>query len=142
VDHGWYRLDEMEPATRANVAERPSGRTVGSRDPTYRTRAGSGRPAAFRVDIDARVSRLIGNFDSYLEHYAATVPFVRAGQLELHQQTIRRRRELGSAWAAVLDARFTALPYQTLQAWGIGRRLSVLTPLGEFRPALGRHAEQ
>jgi hypothetical protein len=43
---------------------------------------------------------------------------------------------------ATLDARFTALLYQTLQARGIGRRLSVLTPLGEFRSALGRHAEQ
>jgi hypothetical protein len=51
-------------------------------------------------------------------------------------ETIRLRRDLGSTIAAVRDDRFLHSLYQTLNAWGIGRRASRLLPEAEFVAAV------
>jgi hypothetical protein len=57
-------------------------------------------------------------------------------------ETIRLRRELGSATAAVRDDRFLHSLYRTLNAWGIGRRASRLLPENAFAAAVrARQAE-
>jgi hypothetical protein len=82
--------------------------------------------------VENRVSRLAQYFDTYVRWYDATVPFVRAGQYELHRATIDRRYELGSVEAALMDDQFLSLLHRTLQAWGIGRRASRLVGLDAF----------
>ncbi len=88
------------------------------------------------IDRTARVRELIAGFPRYLAAYGKTPAFTRAGQLEFHVETIRLRRELGSATAAVRDDRFLHSLYQTLNAWGIGRRASRLLPEAEFAAAV------
>jgi hypothetical protein len=92
--------------------------------------------------VEARVRGLVAYFDTYVEWYDATVPFVRTGQYELQRATIDRRYELGSVGAAVTDPAFVDLLHRTLQAWGIGRRASRLMPLPEFTEALKRSIER
>ncbi|MGE0875313.1 MAG: hypothetical protein AB7O31_11655 [Burkholderiales bacterium] len=89
-----------------------------------------------KVDRTTRVQELIAGFPRYLAAYGNRPAFTRAGQLEFHVETIRLRRELGSAIAAVRDDRFLHSLYQTLNAWGIGRRASRLIPEAEFAAAL------
>ena len=60
----------------------------------------------------------------------------RPWQLEYHLETIRRRRDLGSAANAINDDDFDRSLYRTLQAWEIGVRGSILKPLGTFSGAL------
>lgn len=68
-------------------------------------------------------------------------PFKKYGQLEYHRETIRLRRALGSANAALHDVPFLESRHQTLQAWGIGLRASRLRPLREFTGALQAKTE-
>jgi hypothetical protein len=68
------------------------------------------------------IQEVINNFAELLEKYEQYRPFARYGQLEFHLNTIKRRRDLGSARAALLDSRFLTSLYQTLIAWGIGSR--------------------
>jgi len=92
------------------------------------------------VELRGRIDNLRSRFVEYADLYDHSVPFTRTGQYELHRETIDRRREVGSAFAAVGDERFTELLYETLQRWGIGRRGSRLVPLSEFRRTLIEHA--
>lgn len=89
-----------------------------------------------RIDRTARVKELIAGFPRFLAAYSNEPAFTRVGQLEFHVETIRLRRQLGSATAAVRDDRFLHSLYQTLNAWGIGRRASRLLPEAEFAEAV------
>ena len=82
------------------------------------------------------VSLLIARFKTCLEAYNRYCPFTKYGQLEYHAETIRHRRDLGSAEAALDDISFQKSFYRTLQAWGIGSRASVLKPFPAFVAAL------
>jgi hypothetical protein len=53
-----------------------------------------------------------------------------------HIDTIQRRRELGSAGAAIRDVAFQKKLYETLRAWGIGSRRSHLRQFVDFTDAL------
>src|SRR3990172_1526791 len=82
------------------------------------------------------VDLLIARFKTCLEAYDRYCPFTKYGQLEYHVETIRQRRDLGSAEAALDDTSFQKSFYRTLQAWGIGSRASVLKPFPAFVAAL------
>jgi len=69
---------------------------------------------------------LIAGFNTFLDAYDRDCPFIRHGQLQYHVETIRHRRRLGSAKAALNDEGFQRSLYRTLQAWGIGSRASTL----------------
>lgn len=79
---------------------------------------------------------LISKFAAFLGAYDHDCPFKRHGQLEYHVRTIRLLRENGSTDAALDDESFQESVYQTLGAWGIGKRGSVLRPFPEFVSAL------
>lgn len=87
------------------------------------------------------VALLVDNFETFLEAYDLYCPFVRHGQLQYHAETIRLRRELGSAKAALANQTFQRALYATLQVWGIGSRASILRPFGEFVAALHANAK-
>jgi len=87
------------------------------------------------------VGVLVGGFERWLQAYEEQCPFKKAGQLEYHVETIRLRRALGSAKAALQDEAFLASLHRTLQAWGIGLRASRLRPLKRFSEALQDKAE-
>lgn len=80
----------------------------------------------------ANVRSLIERFPDYLAIYDRQTPFRRAGQLELHVATLRLRAQTGSAFSALEDQRYLTSLYATLQAWGIGKRGSVLVPFEKF----------
>lgn len=87
------------------------------------------------------VTLLVGGFKTFLATYDRDCPFTRHGQLQYHVETIRSRRRLGSAKAALADEAFQRVLYRTLQAWGIGSRASVLRPFPEFVDALQAKAK-
>lgn len=95
-----------------------------------------------RDRVKQRIEDLTADFEYYLEVFDQNTPFTRSGQFECHSRTIRRRRELGTVEAAVLDVSFTRSLWDTLRAWGIGSRASRLTPLDGFRQALLRELPQ
>jgi hypothetical protein len=84
---------------------------------------------------------LVGGFRTFLASYDRDCPFKRQGQLEYHVETIRIRRRLGSAKAALADEAFHRSLYRTLQAWGIGSRASSLRPFPEFVAAFQSKAK-
>ena len=127
VDHGYYALRDGSEVVAP--PRRPSAQ------PSAKSRLRSARTLG-AAEIRSRLEDLIANFDECVECYDRLVPFTRAGQYELHRDTIDRRRALGSVDAAVYDDRFTELLHSVLQRWGIGRRASRLAPLGEFRQRL------
>ncbi|MDQ3662750.1 MAG: hypothetical protein M3454_17195 [Actinomycetota bacterium] len=86
--------------------------------------------------LQDRMRELIEDFPDYLHSYDQRVPFVRSGQWSSHDETIRRRRELGSVTAALQDEAFLRSLYETLKKWGIGKRASRLVPLEAFSSAL------
>jgi hypothetical protein len=92
--------------------------------------------AAMKRQPTESLRLLIGGFKSFLASYDRDCPFKRHGQLQYHVETIRLRRQLGSARAALADPAFQRSLYKTLQAWGIGSRASALRPLPEFVAAL------
>lgn len=79
---------------------------------------------------------LVENFDRFLAAFEKYCPFKRPEQIEGHRSTIMRRRQLGSAVAAIHDQQFVDDLYRTLGAWGIGSRASRLVPLNAFGAAL------
>lgn len=86
---------------------------------------------------ERRIEEVETGFPSFLGVYDARGPFTRAGQLENHEATLRRWRELGGGPVAALrDEAFIISLYRTLRAWGIGVRGSRLRPLPEFWQAL------
>jgi hypothetical protein len=88
------------------------------------------------------VNDLIMDFQSYLKFFLEHPPFKRYGQLEHHQETIRRRRELGSARVALGDGAFLWSLYKTLKAWGIGSQASKLRPFEDFVTALAAKSHE
>jgi hypothetical protein len=93
-----------------------------------------------REEIQRRIEMVAAKFETYLQACDLDPPFKGPDQLNLHRQTIARRRELGSVEAAVDDARFVRSLYDTLQAWDIGKRGSKPRPYSEFAEALGQRA--
>jgi hypothetical protein len=87
------------------------------------------------------VAVLVASFKTFLEAYDRDCPFTRHGQLAYHVKTIRLRRRLESAKAALTDEAFQRALYETLQAWGIGSRASNLRPFPEFVRALHAKAD-
>ncbi len=79
---------------------------------------------------------LIKNFPFFIKYYADHCPFRKPGQFEFHQETIQKRRELGSVKAALKDMDYLKSLYRTLRAWGIGSRGSKLRPFNNFTDAL------
>ena len=88
------------------------------------------------------VELLIARFSECLKAYDHDCQFTKYGQLEYHIATIERRRELGSAIAALDDHAFKWSLYQTLQAWQIGQRASRLKSFQAFEKALSVRAPQ
>ena len=95
-----------------------------------------------QAQLATRVAELVEGFDRYVDLYDRTYPFTQAKQLVLHRQTIDRRRQLASVTAALEDDGFLRLLYETLRAWGIGVRASVLVPFDDFAAALREHQVQ
>lgn len=95
-----------------------------------------------KTRIEARIGTLIGDFAYYLSCYDARTPFDNPDQLNRHVRTIRLRRELGSAYKAATNPEFCKSLYETLQAWGIGNRASVLVPHEAFAEALASRASE
>src|SRR5262245_11781507 len=87
------------------------------------------------------VSLLVGGFRTFLATFDRDRPFKRHGQLQYHVETIRSRRRLGSAKAALADEDFQRSLYRTLQAWGGGSRASTLRPFPQFVAALQSKAK-
>ncbi len=83
---------------------------------------------ASKIDLETRemVTGLIKHFKSCLDAFDRDPPFDRQGQLECHQVTIRRRRQLGTVFDALRDEVFLKSLYDTLEKWGIGKRGSTL----------------
>lgn len=91
---------------------------------------------------DARTTEiLVERFAKWVAYFESDGPFRRFGQLEYHRETIDRRRQLGSAAAAVTDERFQRALYNTLRAWGIGSRRSHLKPFDDFAEILSRQKD-
>jgi len=91
------------------------------------------------AESSRRVDLLIQNFERYLLAFDADPAFRKMGQLENHIATIARRRELGTATAAVRDTTFLRLLYETLKSWGIGQRGSRLLKFDDFVQAVCRY---
>jgi hypothetical protein len=87
-------------------------------------------------ETNRRVELLIKDFERYLSAFNADPAFRRTGQLENHVATIMKRRELGTATAAIRNIAFLRLLYQTLNSWGIGQRGSRLLKFDDFVPAV------
>lgn len=79
---------------------------------------------------------LIAGFPQFLSAFDKYCPFTKFGQFEYHVKTIKLRRRLGSAKAAVEDRDFRSSLYETLRAWQIGTRKSQIKPFAEFEQAL------
>jgi hypothetical protein len=82
----------------------------------------------------------IRRFDESLLYYEAFPPFGRVAQLGSHVQTINLRRQLGSVGAALASDEFLESLAQTLNAWGVGARDSMLAGSAEFRREMRRMA--
>jgi hypothetical protein len=92
--------------------------------------------------IQEDVKDLIENFDEYLRIFDNRPPFQKPGQLDFHRNTISFRRSEVSAINAISNDLFLRSLYQTIQAWGIGKRGSNLSPYSEFKKALQSKANQ
>lgn len=95
----------------------------------------------FPETVKKATNILIESFPKWLSYFESDGPFRSYGQLEYHRETIDRRRELGSASAAVTDERFQRSLYNTLRAWGIGARRSRLKPFDAFAEIFARQGE-
>ena len=75
---------------------------------------------------------LVAKFPRWLDHFVDHGPFTRREQLTCHVKAIALRRKHASAAAASEDSAFVEMLYDTLRAWGVGSRGSILVPLAEF----------
>lgn len=82
------------------------------------------------------VNELVSDFNFFLKYYEAHCPFTKSGQLEYHRITIEKRRNLGSASAALQNKDYMKSLYRTIKAWGIGQRGSKLREFEDFESAL------
>jgi hypothetical protein len=87
------------------------------------------------ADTSRVVAVLAGHFQDWLDAFDHWCPFS-PEQRAAHVETITRRREFGSASAALGDDDFLQMLYRTLQRWGIGLRGSNLYPFDQFATAL------
>lgn len=102
-----------------------------------KTRIRSAKMSTSRADqIHETVRLLIESFDRWLKVFDDRQPFSTYGQLEYHQETINLRLSFNSAADAIHDDSFLRSLYETLRAWGIGKRASRLLPYSEFSTAL------
>ena len=79
---------------------------------------------------------LVAKFPRWLDHFVDHGPFTRHEQLACHVKAIALRRKQASVAAASEDPAFAEALYDTLRAWGVGSRGSILVPLAEFGPRL------
>ena len=93
-------------------------------------------------EVERRVAGVIDEFAICLETYDQRIPFTRSGQDSLHRATIDRRRSFASVRDAINNEEFLSDFYQTLYAWGIGKRASKLVPLVEFGNRLRECGEE
>lgn len=128
VGRGLYELLDTPQRARVESPERNRG-PDGSRE-------------AKRPEIESRVNELAADFERYVTEYDRGFPFRRDGQFELHDSTIRHRRELGTIDASLADEKFLAGLLATLDAWGIGRRASRLVAPDQFNSTLQGHREE
>jgi len=77
------------------------------------------------------VDSLVAHFEQYLSYYEAKPPFARLEELRAHKRTIDLCRQLGTASAALADDPFLDSLAETLNAWGVGRRDSILVEPSE-----------
>lgn len=94
------------------------------------------------VRTRTRMEELMAGFDGFVLAFDKHSPFDKPQQLGLHQQTILRRRNLGSAVAALQDDSLLSSLYQTLLAWGLGTRGSKLEPFPVFVERLRSHVSE
>ncbi len=123
VEHGIYRLT----AGTSEIEFKPKSRAE-KQASTART-----SPRVFKAQIvEKRVVGLIEEFEACVEFYDEQAPFTRRGQYTMHRKTIDRRRTFSHVEAALSDEEFLDDLYETLHAWGIGRRASKLIPRKEL----------
>ncbi len=123
VEHGIYRLAKAGMGSETQS----QGRTKSG------PRIARTSPRVLKTQIvEKRVVGLIEEFATCVELYDEQAPFTRRGQYTMHRKTIDRRRNLSSVQAALSDEEFLDDLYETLHAWGIGRRASKLIPRSEF----------
>ena len=79
---------------------------------------------------------LVAKFPRWLDHFVDHGPFTRHEQLACHVNAIALRRQHASVAVAAEDPAFVEALYDTLRAWGVGSRGSVLVPRAEFGPRL------
>ena len=116
---------------------RGAGCLAGLSVPQYRTTIQYSMSVTKReTEATRRTDLLISDFERYLSAFDADPAFRRLGQRENHVATIARRRELGTARAALRDREFLALLHKTLGSWGIGQRGSKLLDFDEFIEAI------
>lgn len=101
-----------------------------------RTRNAGGSREAKRAEIESRLRELTADFERYITEYDRRFPFRRDGQFELHESTIRRRRELETIDATLADDEFLEGLRATLKKWGIGLRGSRMVGPDDFDSAL------
>ncbi len=82
---------------------------------------------AILVDILTKV------FPQALENFMEDPPFRKCGQYDNHKRTIEIRRSSGSIDNTMRDDMFFHYLYETLKAWGIGQRGSILVPFYAFK---------
>jgi hypothetical protein len=91
--------------------------------------------------IQRNVERLTAEFPTYLRVFEQEMPFTQE-QLRVHLHSIKRRRILGTAAAALEDDEFLRYLHNSLlPAWGIGVRESRLVDEAGFLDALRVSAE-
>ncbi len=130
VDHGLYRVRDVEELTAGSPEELASG--------ALKANVRQGRKATSARDavVAQRVAEVVRDFETCLDDFERDAPFVRSQQYAKHRATIDRRRRLGGIRDALADDRFLGDLYATLQAWGLGRRGSLLAPRAEFKDRL------
>ena len=79
---------------------------------------------------------LVAEFPRWLDHFVDHGPFTKPEQLACHLKAITLRRKHASVAAASKNSDFVEALYDTLRAWGVGSRGSILLPLAEFGPRL------
>jgi len=123
VEHGIYRLARAGKESETPAQSRAVPHSVSSRT----------SPRVFKTQIiEKRIAGLIEEFAACVELYDEQAPFTRRGQYTMHRKTIDRRRTFSNVNAALSDEEFLDDLYETLHAWGIGRRASKLIPRNKF----------
>ena len=123
VHHGLYRLQQLLSVSDSHETERNHVPKI--------VRTGLVRQRKVE-EIERRIEDVTTNFSSCLDAYDQQVPFVRNGQYSWHRATIDRRRIFPHVADAIKDEIFLDNLYETLNAWGIGRRASLLVPRALF----------